>query len=291
MTTAIARTANGNGHVAPAAMQTQISKEQIELVKRTVAQNATDDELQMFLSYCKAQNVSPLSKQIHFLKFGNTVNFVSSYHHMLGKVQSSGMYEGMTTALYCDESGKWSEIWTSQQPPLACKIGVYRHGYRDAQYTIKYYAEVAQNTSNWKRQPLQMLRKCAIADALRLAFDDILQGIYIQEEMPETAPHQNNVSSPKMSENWQFEDVPNELLPLELKDQGITYERIANDESLVYTNSKGTSCKARSLLHIWQTSKSFDERTKAFATKLLDLYPSKSKSTEDIPPENVTTGM
>ena len=41
---------------------------QIELVKRTVAKGATDDELQMFLHLANKYNLDPFAKEIWFIK-------------------------------------------------------------------------------------------------------------------------------------------------------------------------------------------------------------------------------
>ena len=44
-----------------------LTPSQIELIKRTVAKGATDDELDMFLHFCKQAGVDPLRKQAHFI--------------------------------------------------------------------------------------------------------------------------------------------------------------------------------------------------------------------------------
>ena len=52
-----------------------VSTEQLDLVKRTVAQGATNDELKLFLYDCERQGVHPLDKLIHFTKYPVHVTF------------------------------------------------------------------------------------------------------------------------------------------------------------------------------------------------------------------------
>ena len=47
-----------------------ITDKQVDLIKSTVALNATDDELKLFFYECRRRGVHPLDRLIHFVKRG-----------------------------------------------------------------------------------------------------------------------------------------------------------------------------------------------------------------------------
>lgn len=55
----------------------EFDREKIDLIKRTVAQDATDDELDLFIYQAKRTGLDPLSRQLHFVK-RNRKKFVNN---------------------------------------------------------------------------------------------------------------------------------------------------------------------------------------------------------------------
>jgi len=105
----------------------------------------------------------------------------------------SGLYEGQVGPQYCGTDGVWKDVWTSNEPPVAARVGVYRRGFRAPLWGVAKWQEFVQTTQDdgggfvantmWRKMPTIMLGKCAEAQALRRAFPDDLSGIYIEEEM------------------------------------------------------------------------------------------------------------
>ena len=163
-------------------------RDQIELLKNTVAKDCSDNELALFGYVCARTGLDPFAKQIYAIKRGGRLVIQTGIDGFRVIAQRSGEYQGQTTAQWCGADGKWLDVWTSDEPPVAARVGVWRNGFREPLYGVALYSEYVQEVNGkpndrWGHAPAGQLAKCAEALALRKGFPQELSGVYSQDEM------------------------------------------------------------------------------------------------------------
>lgn len=187
--TAIVQQQSNGGH------ELSLTREQVELVKRTVAQGATDDELNLFLHAAQRMGLDPLAKQIYAVKrwdgtLGRNVMAIQvGIDGFRLTAQRTKEADGQEGPFWCGEDGAWRDVWMDEAPPVAAKVVVYRKG-QSRPYTgvamYKSYVQLKKDgkpVQMWLKMPENQLAKCAEALALRKAFPAELGGAYTPEEM------------------------------------------------------------------------------------------------------------
>jgi len=173
--------------------------EQRALIKRTIAKDASDDELSLFLTQCTRTALDPFSRQIYFMKAKNgKVTIMTSVDGLRLIAERSDKYEGQTQPMWCGADAKWVDVWLNKEVPAACKVGVFKKGFREPLYAVAIFNEYAQRqkyddkdgkyragdlTDMWYSKPALMIAKVAESLALRKAFPNDMSGIYTGEEM------------------------------------------------------------------------------------------------------------
>lgn len=164
-----------------------VTTDQLDLIKKTVAMGATPDELKLYLYDCARQGVHPLDRLVFFTKRSGKYTPITSIDFMRIRAAETGEYAGSDDALF------WS-IETKQSYPDQATVTVWRlvQGQRCAFTATARWAEYKPDANDfmWKKMPHTMLAKCAEALALRKGFPKQLAGLYAREEMDQAGPNQ-----------------------------------------------------------------------------------------------------
>lgn len=164
--------------LTPVDPATRVTPEQLTLIRNTIAQGATQAELELYLFDCQRQGVHPLDRMIYFTKRNGKYTPVTSIDFMRVRAAATGECAGIDDAVFTG---------TPKTDDFVATVTVWRvvQGQRCAFTASARWSEYkpASNDFMWQRMPHTMLDKCAEAKALRRGFPMQLHGLYAREEL------------------------------------------------------------------------------------------------------------
>jgi len=157
--------------------------------------NVTDQEVKLFIGLCSGQKLNPFIREAYLIKYGTLpAQMVVSKDVYQKRANKNPNYEGkkagvvlLTTqgeltyregALLIDGEillGGWCEVYKkNSKVPERVEVSFDEYVGKKKDGSIN---------SQWATRPATMIRKVAVAQALREAFTEDFQGMYTAEEM------------------------------------------------------------------------------------------------------------
>ncbi|MEU1309433.1 phage recombination protein Bet [Streptomyces cinnamoneus] len=193
-----AELSKSGGALAVRLDQTTWTEQQAAVLRQSgIGESVTRAELDGFLHLCQRTGLDPFSRQIYLIgrwdrraqrEVYTPQTGIDGYRVVARRAtaMSGGTY-GYEDTLWCDESGRWRDVWLVDGPPAAAKVTVVRDKQRFS--AVARYSEYVQTNKDgkpigmWAKMPAGQLAKCTEALALRKAFPHDLAGVYTAEEM------------------------------------------------------------------------------------------------------------
>lgn len=152
----------------------------------------TDQEVTMFLSLCKFQHLNPFLREAYLIKYGNSpATTVVGKDVLLKRAMRSEKFDGLSAGvIIINNDGKLEEREGTFVLDNETLVGgwakVQIKGYAVPFYTSVSMKEYSTGKSNWLTKPATMIRKVAVAQALREAFPEEMSALYDASEMDKT---------------------------------------------------------------------------------------------------------
>lgn len=151
----------------------------------------TKPEMALFLNLCAMFQLNPFKREVYPIKYkaDEPASFVIGYETYLKRAERTKNWAGLETGAEIGENGiptkAWADVfrkdWTRQ---LHHEVHYAEYVQTKAEY--KNGAPTGKRVPNkmWAEKPITMLKKVAIAQAMRMAFPDEMAGLpYIEEEL------------------------------------------------------------------------------------------------------------
>src|SRR6056297_2094312 len=161
---------------------------EIETIRRTVAEKATDDEFRMFMHLAKSYGLDPFNGEIFFWKMNGKPTIMTSRDGYLKIADSHPAYDGLVSDVV-----RANDVFKRERDNINHEYGadrgdiigayalVYRKDRRYPVYAFASFKEYNAGTRVWAKYPSAMILKVAESMALKRAFT--VSGLVSREEM------------------------------------------------------------------------------------------------------------
>jgi phage recombination protein Bet len=205
----------------------KVGNDEIKLTLATVknylvsgnAEHVTQQELVTYMNLCRYQGLNPWVKECYLIKYGNNpATMVISKEAFQKRAEANPNYDGMASGIIVgsqngfeyrngalalpgeDIVGGWAEVFRKDRKhPCRVEISFEEYAGRTKDGRLN---------SQWASKPATMIRKVAIAQALRESFPAALGGLFTEEEQNVIIPQEETIRPQDIPEDAVVEQAP-----------------------------------------------------------------------------------
>ena len=168
--------------------------------------NVTDQEIAMFISLCRYSHLNPWVHEAYCIKYGSSpATMVVSKEAFQKRAETNPAYNGAASGIVVEDDQTGEVIYRvgTLKRPGETVIGGWAEVYRkDRTHSTRVEVSLDEYighksdgsvTSMWASKPATMIRKVALAQALREAFPSAFGGMYTAEEQGAAEPEMTAV--------------------------------------------------------------------------------------------------
>jgi hypothetical protein len=158
-----------------------------QVLGRQVPLHTKDEDLRYFWMVAEARGLDPFCDYVYGEYEDEGASIFKVHPTLAGyrfKAEETGKYGGTTTPEFCGEDGQWIEVWLRPELPAACRVGVWKEGFKQAQYHVvlmKDYERLMESNAYWKVSPENSIAARAETGALKRAFPSLGGGVTVEE--------------------------------------------------------------------------------------------------------------
>jgi hypothetical protein len=164
----------------------QWSVREAQLIGSIIAPGLDPDDLRVFAAVCRHTGLDPFRRQIYAWKDKGRLVIHIAINGLRAQAARSGLYEGQVGPEWCGPEGGWRDVWLSENPPAACRVGILRRGFASPIWSTVTWREFnrsqartnARGPSIWDEKPAHMLAIRAEGHGLQRAFPELFDRVF-----------------------------------------------------------------------------------------------------------------
>jgi len=159
-------------------------------------EKVTDEEVMMFLNLCKYQRLNPFIREAYLVKYSDNqpASMVVGKDTLLKRAARNPHLDGLTAGVIVRRGDQITQrigsLVLDDEDLVGGWAKVYRKDWKapvEVTVSLREYKKTLHDgrpMANWSSMPATMIRKVALAQALREAFPEDFSQLYAAEEMP-----------------------------------------------------------------------------------------------------------